>query len=178
MFVSLPVPSSVADLLWGTVSEVLDSEPDAIPVARERYHLTLRFLGDLSLTAIDRLVRALEQELAGVNQFQLRIDGAGHFDEAKVAWARPAPSGELMHLEHLVTGAIERVVEECAPRIIPFLPHITLAKEVPPASPLCGLLAERCVSGAFLVPSVDVMTSRGPMGYHRLAAISLKAVDP
>lgn len=92
----------------------------------EDFHITLRFLGDVSEIEADDFVQKLEDIEAPA--FSLRLEGMGAFGKSKprLIYAAVAPSPALHHL-HL---AHERaaILAGLEPEGRKFTPHVTVAR--------------------------------------------------
>jgi 2'-5' RNA ligase len=98
------------------------------PIAKDRLHLTVAFLGELTAAGLDVARQAMP---ISVGAFELTLDALGIWPESKVLWLAPAaPPDALGELEgRLWDGLIERgfLGEERVYR-----PHITLARRARP----------------------------------------------
>ena len=99
-------------------------------VPPERYHVTLRFLGDVPATRLPS-VRLAADALARQTAFRVRFAGSGRFPPrgpARVYWVGmdPAPPTRL---HRTLDGALAR--EGFAPRRRPFRPHLTVGRARP-----------------------------------------------
>lgn len=142
LFTALTLPDPISDLLLDTMEGV----PDARWQDAEQLHLTLTFLGDVPVPAVDDLVLALSR--VSFEPFSLSLSGVGHFEHkgrVKALWAGVAPCPDLNALQ-------QRVAQACAmagfpPEARRFVPHVTLARlsgtvpQVPAWLAANGLLA-------------------------------------
>lgn len=99
------------------------------PVAGDRLHLTLRFLGD---APADRL-RPLRDALGRLEHppCALRLDRVGRFGRPRILWVGPSrPPAPLLELRDRVNGlaAAAGVPADAAP----FRPHVTLCRAAAP----------------------------------------------
>jgi 2'-5' RNA ligase len=98
------------------------------PIAKERLHLTVWFLGELTAS---RLALARSVAPVRVGAFDLTLDAIGVWPESRILWLAPlAPPEALAELEaRLGDGLDERgfLAEE---RI--YRPHVTLARRARP----------------------------------------------
>ena len=98
------------------------------PIAKERLHVTIAFLGELTAAGLDV---ARNVPPIPVGPFELTLDAVGVWPESKVLWLAPStmpdPLGELE--ERLWTALVERGfrAEERDYR-----PHVTLARRARP----------------------------------------------
>lgn len=100
--------------------------PGARWIDAENYHITLRFIGDVTGPTADEVVHALDQVRR--SEFRLRCQGIGSFGSRKPhsIWAGVTPTPDLMALQ----GEIERICQRLGLPADPrkFKPHVTLAR--------------------------------------------------
>ena len=99
------------------------------PVAGERLHLTLRFLGD---APADR-ARALVDALGRLEhpRCALRLDRVGHFRRPRILWVGPSrPPGALLELRDQANALA--AAAGVPPGAEPFRPHVTLCRAAAP----------------------------------------------
>ena len=128
---------------------------------RERYHLTLQFLGPLTRLApvVDGLAAAVGTRAA----FPFRLGGAGAFPKpgrARVVWIGAAAGGDdLVGLAGAVSAALAPLGYE-ADRALH--PHLTLARLKVPGdvAPVLAALGPEPVGEAFTVGEVLLYQSR------------------
>jgi len=168
-----------AQLKSGSQSPVKWADPNSI-------HLTLKFLGNISLDKAGDIISAIEKAATGITPFNLEVKGLGVFpnlNRAQVAWV--GLSGELEQLSQLQ----QRLESNLVPLGFPpesrrFTPHLTLARVRDRAS-----LEERNSFGRliastgfttvyrFTVNSVHLMRSqltREGAIYSRISSVTLK----
>lgn len=99
-------------------------------VAADHWHLTLAFLGAVTVSEVDHLVENLAQVAGRATPFRLGLGGAGcfpHPDAARVLWLGVrAGSPELAHLAGRSRTAAARA--GIAVEGGPYRPHLTLAR--------------------------------------------------
>ncbi|NJC06044.1 2'-5' RNA ligase [Sphingomonas kaistensis] len=122
LFVALPVPEDVADLLLD-----LEEGPDSLRwVHADQLHLTLRFIGEVDGVMAEDIAAALSS--LAFAAFPLRLNGTGCFAHRRhgALWAGIEPRDPVMAL----AGKVERAVQSAgvAPETRAFHPHITLAR--------------------------------------------------
>lgn len=128
LFVSVEPSAAARTELSSTISG-LDVAP-ARPVAPERWHITLAFLGDIDGGGVPAVRDGLAAVAAGVGPLRLRLAGAGVFPDPR----RPAVlwiglTGDVDPLRRLaaqVTDAL-RAAGVCVERRR-FAPHVTVAR--------------------------------------------------
>ncbi len=128
LFFAFDLPSNQAHRL---AELTLPPSASVRPVAAERMHVTLRFVGDVTPERLDRLVDGLGRvaRLAAAEDRRVRIDGVGVFPglrRARVLWAGLRIREGLVALQ----GAIESA---CVASGLPadgpeWHPHVTLAR--------------------------------------------------
>lgn len=98
------------------------------PIAKERLHVTVAFLGELTAAGVDaaRAVPPIE-----VGAFELVLDLAGVWPESKILWLAPsAPPEALLELEARLWEGL--AVRGFLPAERVYRPHVTLARRARP----------------------------------------------
>ena len=94
------------------------------PMAKDRLHVTLAFLGALDAAALERARSAAP---IATGAFDVLLDRIGYFEESRVLWFAPrVVPRELLALEHELWAALEERGFAREPRI--YRPHVTLAR--------------------------------------------------
>src|SRR5262245_31997441 len=98
------------------------------PIAKERLHVTLAFLGELTAAGLDV---ARDVPPIPVGPFELTLDAVGVWPESKILWLAPSTLPDALgELEaRLWTGLIERGFRG-EDRV--YRPHVTLARRARP----------------------------------------------
>ncbi len=135
---------------------------------RERYHLTLQFLGPVQKLA--PVIEGLAAAVGGGVAFPVRLGGAGAFPKpgrARVVWMGAATGGaELVALAGTVAGGLRPFGYE--PDRKEFHPHLTLARlKVPDnVSDVLSAIGPGVVGETFTVGEVllyqSQLSSKGP----------------
>jgi RNA 2',3'-cyclic 3'-phosphodiesterase len=98
------------------------------PIAKERLHLTVAFLGELTPTGL-AAARAVPPVPSG--PFELVLDAVGVWPESRVLWLAPSVlPAALAALEGSLWGRL--VAKGFRREERPYLPHITLARRARP----------------------------------------------
>jgi len=98
------------------------------PIAKERLHLTVAFLGELTAAGLDA-ARAVPP--ISVGAFELTLGALGVWPESKVLWLAPLdPPEALMELEARLWGRLGERGFRAADRA--YRPHVTLARRARP----------------------------------------------
>ena len=182
VFFAVRPPEPVRTSLWRALAPLRAAAPDVRWVPQDRYHVTLRFLGDVAAPEVPRLTEAAEA-LAPEPAFPARLTRTGTFPARgipRVYWVG-VRADPLRHLRHLLEEAL-------AKRGFPgrgdrFSPHLTIGRARRPGRgaepgrggphgrvPLRGACAE------FVVDAVHVVRSElfptGPR-YANIHAVRL-----
>lgn len=124
LFLGLDLPPHVDDHL-----ELMSGGlPGARWEGRDKFHLTLAFLGEVD----GRVHREVIDAMNGLNspQFELTLKGIGVFPprgEPTSVWAGVAEAGAIKLLKQRVDGCL-RYVRDLGPDPRKFTPHVTLAR--------------------------------------------------
>jgi RNA 2',3'-cyclic 3'-phosphodiesterase len=128
-FVAVSIPSEVRENLR-EVSRKLRSMGLVGSFSRvESIHLTLKFLGDIPESDLDRLAEAIKTSVSGIEPFQVRVGGAGVFpglSAPRVVWIGVEHDERLRLLQARVEASFEKL--GFPPEGRPFRPHLTLAR--------------------------------------------------
>jgi 2'-5' RNA ligase len=126
-FIAVEVPALPP--LQRVVQRLATCGADLKPVEGEKQHITLKFLGDVPTTFIDKIENGVHNAAKGIKPFEMVVRGVGAFPssaEPRVVW-----SG-LEHAEPLSVMA-RRLEDEMHKLAFPrerrdFTPHVTLAR--------------------------------------------------
>ena len=108
------------------------SQLDNVPVRwvpAVNIHLTLKFLGDVSVTNLKVLTDLLKTEVAGHRPFEVSVGGAGAFPNnrrPRVIWVGVEAPPELMLVQGGVEAAMARIGYPREERS--FSPHLTIGR--------------------------------------------------
>lgn len=132
VFVAVPLDDETRHRLAHLVGERVSAMPGRA-VSPEKWHLTLRFLGEVEEPDVDRIRHAVDAADLGA-AFPMAWGGFGAFprsSRASVMWIGVARGLEpLADLADSVDGALETAGFE--PEDRPFRPHLTIARMRPP----------------------------------------------
>jgi len=152
-------------------------------VAPQNLHITLKFLGDISLNGLPELTRALTETVTPMEPFELEFGGCGAFPDLrspKTLWI--GCTNGAKKLEQLAQAVEESVVSLGYSRENRrFSPHLTIGRIKKQANPLeVSKLFESNASQDFGTTLIDEvvlysseLTRQGPI-YEDLAVFSLK----
>lgn len=137
-FIAIELPEDITNRLR-VVSRELQRKVSEVPirwVLPENIHLTLKFLGDVSVRNLDLLAKMLRVEAAERRPFEFSVGGLGAFpgtNNPRVIWVGVESSKEL--------GLLQRGIEAAASRLgyaeerREFRPHLTLGRVSRNANP-------------------------------------------
>jgi 2'-5' RNA ligase len=114
------------------VSVQLKKRLEGVPVRWvpvDNIHLTLKFLGDVSLANVDMLKKILQTEVDGHHAFEISVGGLGAFPSTRrprVVWVGVEAPAELAAVQNGVESAMARLGYAREER--PFTPHLTLGR--------------------------------------------------
>jgi len=122
LFVALDVPKEVCDYLVSLQGLFPDVAGFVFP---KSFHLTLKFLGDVSFERLE----AIKKKLAGVEfqSFSLSLSKLGvfsSFNHVNVVWVGVVPEEPVIGLQKKISLALKDFV----PVDDDFVPHLTLAR--------------------------------------------------
>mgnify|MGYP000052733025 CR=1 FL=1 len=79
LFTAIPVPEHIKEYASMIRKELEMMNPDVKWVEHENYHLTLKFLGDVSADLLEPLCDFLERAAVSSPSFKLRLQGMGFY---------------------------------------------------------------------------------------------------
>lgn len=127
IFIAIPVPKEIEEELKRVQSAFYLRNVKLKHV--NHYHLTLKFLGEVSNSEVKKIKTELEKIKVG--QFKLKLDKIGGFPNkrnAKVVWVGLKGDGRLEKLEKNISLSLESLGIETEHDNRGFHPHITLAR--------------------------------------------------
>lgn len=120
-------PEEVRARLWSSLSGLRDATPGVRWVPCDRYHVTLRFLGEVREQMLPRLVRAAAV-LAVEPPFRARVRGGGTFPRRgmpRVYWVG-CEADPLLRMRNLLDRELVREGIDAEKRN--FTPHLTVGR--------------------------------------------------
>jgi 2'-5' RNA ligase len=133
-------------------------------VPAENIHLTLKFLGDVSIANVEMLKKILQAEAVSCPHFEISVGGLGAFPNAhhpRVVWVGVEAPQDLNNLQHAIETATERLGYTKEER--PFSAHLTLGRVSRNATP----------KDARLIGEVLESTKVGFLGLAHIEAVHL-----
>src|SRR5215831_17800874 len=113
VFIAIELPANLRRRITQHVDHLREALPDArASWSREdNLHLTLKFLGDIPVTDVEKLGRAAERAASVTTRFEIAIERCGAFplhDQPRVLWLGiDDASGKLSELQN-------KLEDECA----------------------------------------------------------------
>jgi 2'-5' RNA ligase len=129
LFFAIELDDALQDLLDETAARLREEAPELSWTSGEQRHVTLKFLGDVELEGVPRLVEAADGAAARSAPLAMSVREVGafpNFRRARVVWIGVEQEPRLELLHHDLETECERVGFEVEGR--PFRPHITLAR--------------------------------------------------
>jgi RNA 2',3'-cyclic 3'-phosphodiesterase len=179
-FICIEIPESIKERISRLQETLRQVESQVSWTKASNIHLTLKFLGSVQASRIERIKKALERAANGISPFEVEVGGAGCFPSPRsprVLWVGVPLVPEALKLLHSnVEGELAR---EGFPREKKrFSPHLTIgrvrtahnAARVAEALVSCGFRSE-----TFRATEVIVMRSDlSPTGsiYTRQSVVS------
>ncbi len=137
-FIAVDLSVEIQDRL-NQVIEQLKTEMGAVPirwVTPENIHLTLKFLGDVSLKNIEVLKELLQVEASAYKPMVISVGQLGAFPKLRsprVIWVGVETPQELMNMQRSIDAHTARLGYAADKR--PFSPHLTLGRVSRNATP-------------------------------------------
>ena len=132
LFVAIPVPGQVRDEILRVQRSLQPLVPRAVVrwTRPDQFHLTLRFLGNVPVNAVENLKQSVQSACQGVAPLGLNAKGIGYFPNPRsprVIWAGIHDGkGRLMDLQNRIETAVGPFSPE--PGEKQFQGHVTLAR--------------------------------------------------
>jgi 2'-5' RNA ligase len=176
LFVAVEVPPAACRAVEEAVEPWRTAFPRARWVSRERWHVTLKFLGPVSPAGLEQVSRAVAEVAATTAPFTTSLASLGAFPStrrARVLWAGlDDPEGGMGDLAR----ALDASLSPAFPREHrAFHPHLTVARCDPPLALPAGFTATQIEAAPFRIERVVVVESiTGPRPrYEPVAAADL-----
>ncbi len=133
LFIAVDLSEAAVTHLAHAIAGLHVVQARARVTARERWHVTLAFLGDVAVSRLEAVEKALHAAAGHARAFQLHIAGGGTF-RSQVLWAGIAGDVDGLNiLARLVRLELRKAKLPHDDR--PYRPHLTLARpgdRVPP----------------------------------------------
>ena len=128
-FIALPSSTETKEQIAAIQAKLIETQADVKWEGSEKFHITLKFLGDCEQAVLDSLAGDLRVSLSRTQSFKLLYDSLGAFPNVarpRVVWVGAQENPQITMLQ-------QRVEEACAKfgftrEDRPFHPHITLGR--------------------------------------------------
>lgn len=165
LFVAINLSSAIRGAIDEQVSVLRTAAPALRWIPPEKWHLTVRFIGEEPIERVAQIRDAIDAAAARHEDVPLAVGGIGafpNFRRARIVWIGVAPDPRLEMLHHDIESACVALGME--PEGRPFRPHITLARvphgiEEPMLRALSRAARGVRYSGVAEVATVDLMAS-------------------
>lgn len=128
-FVAVPVPSPTRQAMSAVQSELIDAGSDVKWELADKFHITLKFLGDTSTSTILSLEQSLRKSICSLPSFDVVYSGLGAFpslERPRILWIGTQHSPELHRVQQVVDAQCIALGVPKEER--PFHAHITLGR--------------------------------------------------
>lgn len=133
LFITVNMSARVKEEIASVLPSIQLTIPTGKWVAKENWHVTMLFLGEVAAENLALLETAMMKAVKGLMPFQLQIEGLGVFPNERrpnILWA--GVNGDLDTLHKLYQQLLQAVAEtglpfDAKPR---YTPHLTLARKI------------------------------------------------
>lgn len=130
-FIAINISPEIQSRLDKVIAELKNNLPDGAVrwVAANNLHLTLKFLGDVSVANLKMLQEVLQNELSHHHALDISVGGLGAFPSsrrARVIWAGVEAPPELSSIQGGIENELARLGYAREERS--FSPHLTLGR--------------------------------------------------
>jgi 2'-5' RNA ligase len=128
-FIALPTSSEIKQQIAAIQAKLIESQADVRWDGNEKFHITLKFLGNCELEVLHSLVSDLQASLRETQRFDLVYSSLGCFPDLtrpRVVWLGARENPHVARLQKLIEDACGKFGFAKEER--PFHPHITLGR--------------------------------------------------
>jgi len=129
-FIAIDTPDEVKDVIEDATSSLKETRADVRWEPKEKFHITLKFLGNVREETLPPLVKALDEQIALLPEFTIVYAGIGCFPNCRsprVIWVGcNNKDGVLLQIQRAVEQATVPFGFPSEERA--FHPHITLGR--------------------------------------------------
>lgn len=129
-FIAIGLPQEIKESLTQLQQELKATQADVKWVRPDNIHLTLKFLGEIDDTALEKITDIINGVAGKISAFKLRINSLGAFpkiDSPRVIWVGvDAGDKEVKEIATQLEGKIEKLGIPKEDR--PFSSHITIGR--------------------------------------------------
>ena len=154
-FVCIEIPDSIKERIDHFQRNLKAIEAQVSWTKSSNIHLTLKFLGGVETTRIDRVRKAVKRAVTGISPFEIEVSGAGCFPSPRnprVLWVGFSAVPEA--LKQLYANLEDELAREGFPREKrKFSPHLTIGRIRSPHN--SALVAESLIATGFTSETFD-----------------------
>lgn len=163
VFIAIEIPEDIKEELAHLIESLKDKISNVKWVERENFHITLRFIGEVSEDRIPVLERIIDEVSLKFSPFEIELKGTGKFPH--VIWVGIDKGSDILkNISYSIEGALIRA--NFSPTDKPFSPHITLGRvkkeikrfQVEDFGPLVFLVDSITLMQSQLFPSGPIYT--------------------
>ena len=129
-FIAMELPQDIQDRLQKLQDDLRTSMPDVRWIKYGNIHLTLKFLGDVQASRIDKIGKALMETACQFSPFVVSLAGIGAFPNSRkprIVWVGiEKGSDRLIEIAKHIEASMKRVGFPRERR--PFRPHLTVGR--------------------------------------------------
>jgi len=130
IFIAVELPQEIQDRLGRLQSDFKASMPDVRWTKYSNIHLTLKFLGDVQISRIDKISEALREVAVKFSPFKMNLAGMGAFPNSRrprIVWVGVEKGfDELVEIANSIEGSMKRLGFPREKRR--FSPHLTVGR--------------------------------------------------
>jgi 2'-5' RNA ligase len=128
-FLALPVPAEFRKVMADVQSELIQASAEVKWESSDKFHITLKFLGDTNPSVISSLHESLVKSIGSFPSFDIIYAGLGSFptiDRPRIVWIGTQPCEEVQRLYQCVEESSSSLGFAKDDR--PFHAHVTLGR--------------------------------------------------
>ncbi len=130
-FIASELPPALQDSIYTATGELRKSLGDGLIrwVPAHNVHLTLKFLGDVSISSLDLIKQMMSAEASEFAAFDVQVEELGCYPNLRrprVLWVGLKAPAELASLQRAIEAASARLGYESEER--DFSPHLTIGR--------------------------------------------------
>ena len=165
LFVAVNIPEGLKEDIFLLQDEFRGALADVKWLNKDKFHLTLKFLGETDEGYIESIAAVIEKSLEGISSFQLAFFGAGVFpslDRPRVIWVGASLGKEILEK---IAQNLDQNLQHLGyqPEKRGFSVHLTLGRfrsQKNKTALIKRMLAsEKKEIGSFEIKTVDLMQS-------------------
>lgn len=129
-FIAVELPNDIHDSLQKLQNNLKDSMPDVRWTKYGNIHLTLKFLGDIEPSKVDKISVSIQSVANEFFPFTMSLAGIGAFPNSRkpsIVWVGiEEGSGEIVQIANRIESSMEKLGFAKEKR--PFKPHLTIGR--------------------------------------------------